>query len=254
MSKVSHLLVGLGVVALLAGPALAQPPQGQGRGGRGGPGGFGGGPGMGGVSMLLNNESVQKELKLDKDEIEKAKAVAKKVGEAHHEDFTKLQDLDPQERMAKRREVSTAINAEILKDLDGVLKPDQVKRLKQIELQQQHAMAFMSPDVQKSLNLSADQVEKVKTINDDARTEMQALFQAGGGGRRGGAGAGGGMEKFQGLQKETMTKIEGVLNDAQKKTWKEMTGEPFKLEMQFGGPGGRRGGRGGNNGGGGSGQ
>ena len=47
-------VVGLGLVALLAGPALAQ-------GGGRGMGMMGGG----GVAMLIGNESVQKELKLD---------------------------------------------------------------------------------------------------------------------------------------------------------------------------------------------
>ena len=57
--------VGLGLVALLAGPAAAQ--------GRGGFGMFGGG----GFAMLLGNESVQKELKLDDKQVEKAKELGR---------------------------------------------------------------------------------------------------------------------------------------------------------------------------------
>ena len=59
-------VVGLGLVALLAGPALAQ--------GRGGFGMMGGG----GVGMLIGNESVQKELKLDDTQVTKAKELAEK--------------------------------------------------------------------------------------------------------------------------------------------------------------------------------
>ena len=67
MRTLSKTIVALGLVALMAGPALAQ----QGRGGGGGRG-FGGG----GIGMLLSNASVQQELKLDATQIEKAKEVA----------------------------------------------------------------------------------------------------------------------------------------------------------------------------------
>ena len=62
MRTIVRDMLGLGLVALLASPALA---QGQGRG-------FGMGGG-GGLAVLIGNDSVQKELKLDDKQIEKAK-------------------------------------------------------------------------------------------------------------------------------------------------------------------------------------
>ena len=73
MRTLSKTIVALGLVALMAGPALAQ----QGRGGGGGRG-FGGG---GGIGMLLSNASVQQELKLDATQIEKAKELSTKLRE-----------------------------------------------------------------------------------------------------------------------------------------------------------------------------
>ena len=72
MRTLSKTIVALGLVALMAGPALAQ----QGRGGGGGRG-FGGG---GGIGMLLSNASVQQELKLDATQIEKAKELRRSSG------------------------------------------------------------------------------------------------------------------------------------------------------------------------------
>jgi hypothetical protein len=236
MSKACKTALGLGLIILLASPALAQNQPRQGRGGQGGRGGgFGGGFGGFGYAGLLQNEGVQKELKLDKAEIEKVSAAAKKVNDAHMEDYTKLRELDAQERFPKMREIEAAKNTEVLAAVHDILKPDQLKRLKQIELQQRRAMAFADADVQKSLKLSNDQIEKIKTINDDARAEMQSLRGGAGGGGAGGGGAGGGQgmrEKFQAMQKETATKIENVLTDEQKKTWKDMVGEPFQIQMQ----------------------
>jgi len=52
---------------------------------------------------------------------------------------------------------------------------------------------------------------------------------AGGAGRGQGARGGPNAEKVTALRKETTEKIVAVLNDDQKKSWKELTGEPFEL-------------------------
>jgi len=83
MRTMLRTLLGLGLVALLASPAVA-----QGRGfGR-----FGGS-----LTFLLTNESVQKELKLDDKQIEKAKELADKTGEEMRDKFandkTSLKEL-----------------------------------------------------------------------------------------------------------------------------------------------------------------
>lgn len=39
----------------------------------------------------------------------------------------------------------------------------------------------------------------------------------------------GGMKKMVELRKQATEKAVGVLTDEQKKTWKEMTGEPFEV-------------------------
>ena len=64
MRTLSRTIMALGLVGMLAIPALAQQGRGGGRG-------FGGG----GLGMLLSNASVQQELKLDATQIEKAKEV-----------------------------------------------------------------------------------------------------------------------------------------------------------------------------------
>jgi Spy/CpxP family protein refolding chaperone len=211
------------LAAWLASPALGQPPF----GGRGG--------GFGGPGMLLQNTGVQKELKLTDEQIQKIKDVAQKIQEKHKDDFAALAKIDQQERREKFQELFKTIGEETEKGLADVLKPEQSKRLKQISLQQRGSQAFNEEDVQKTLKLTDDQKDKIKTLNEDAGKEMREIFQnAQGNFREAG-------EKAGALRKETMEKVMALLTDEQKKAWKDMTGEPF--EVRFEGTRGRIGGR-----------
>src|SRR5437870_9223595 len=93
----------LGVVAMLAGPAAAQQGRGFGRGGGGN------------LATLAANTSVQKELKLDDQQVEKAKELAEKTREKLREVRESLQGLDQEERRTKQQEINRELNASNLK-------------------------------------------------------------------------------------------------------------------------------------------
>jgi hypothetical protein len=201
------------LTALLAGPVLAQ----GGRGNRGG--------GAGGLGALLTNDSVQKELKLEKEAIDKVKEAVTKVQDAHKDDTAKLRDLTGEERRTKTAELTATMNDETLKAVGDILKPEQIKRLKQIDVQQAGAQAFTRADVVKALSLKDDQKDKIKTIAADMTKALADLRAAGGGA----AGRAANQEKITALRKETMDKVVGLLTDDQKKAFKEMTGDAFEL-------------------------
>src|SRR3954471_12878753 len=155
--------LAVALVVALAGTASAQrQPGGQGRGG------FGGGFGGGGVGFLISSEAGQKELKKDKDQKGKATEAVKKVRDKHADEFTKLRDLPREEQAPKRTELTKTVNEETLKAGGEVLKPEQLTRLKQIELQRAGFMAYTRPEVQTALKLNDEQKEKVKTVTDEA--------------------------------------------------------------------------------------
>lgn len=115
--------------------------------------------------------------------------------------------------------------------LKKVLKDNQVTRLKQIMLQMKGTQAYLDPAVQKELSLSDRQVNNIKTIMDDYRKEMADMFK--GGGRDG-------FKKMAELRQETSDKINGVLTADQKRAFKQMLGEEFKMERPtFPGGGGK---------------
>jgi Spy/CpxP family protein refolding chaperone len=208
-------VVGLGLVALLAGPALA---QGQGRG-------FGM-MGGGGVAMLIGNESVQKELKLDDTQVTKAKELADKNREKMTAAREELQGLDQEERRTKMTELNKEMNDSTMKAIGEFFKPEQVTRLKEISYQTRGAMAFADPEIAKKLNITDAQKDEIKSINDESQTAMRELFQGLQDDREGT------MKKIAEHRKETLSKIVAKLNDEQQKTWKEMIGAPFELKME----------------------
>jgi hypothetical protein len=212
MRYVLRTLLGLGLVALLAAPAAAQ----QGRGGR-----FGGGT----LASLLGNSGVQKELKLDDNQVDKAKDLAEKTREESREKFQGLQDLSQEERRAKMQEINREINATTLKAAGEFLKPEQVARLKQISLQVRGVQAFNDPEVQKKLNLTDSQKGEIQAIGQESMEAMRGLFgQDQSPEEREAA-----QKKIAEIRKQALTKVETKLNDEQQKTWKELIGSPFEF-------------------------
>jgi hypothetical protein len=201
--------LSLSLVALLTSTAAA-----QGRGRMGGSLGF-----------LLGNESVQKELKLDDKQVEKARECSEKAREEMQEKAQGLQDLEPEERRAKFMEIGRTVNASTLKAAGEFLKPEQITRLKQIANQQRGAQAFADPEVAKKLNLTDEQKKDIQTINTESMEEMRGIFQdtQDQDERR---------QKMTDLRKKTLEKAVAKLNDEQQKSWKELLGTPFEIKYE----------------------
>lgn len=197
MTRACQWALGLTLALLVATTAPGQ--EKKRRGGRGA-GGFGGGQ-----LMLLGQKSVQEELKLSDQQIEKVKELAKK----NREGFKDLKDLSEEDRRKKLADTAAANK----KALAEILKSDQRKRLKEISLQTRGGSALADPEVASALKLSDEQKEKIKSIREESR----------------GKGRGGFTPE---ARKAAQEKLMGVLTDDQKTTWKTMTGEPFKGEIQ----------------------
>jgi hypothetical protein len=214
--RIATTVLTLGVVALLAMPAGAQQPKHKGHGSR---------MPMGGGAGLIANQDVQKELKLTKEQTSKAEAGARAVREKYHGEFAKFDELDAQARFEKTAEIVRNMTSETNKGLADVLKPEQMKRYRQIQLQQLDLMAFTEPDVQSQLKLSDEQVGLIRRINAESQSQRREFAQ--GGGNRGEM-----QKKGAILGKESMDKALAVLSADQKQAWKDMTGEPFKVRLQ----------------------
>jgi hypothetical protein len=207
-------------ILVVAAAAVAAPAtQAQQRGQRG--------PGGGRMSavFLLGQKSVQDDLKLSQEQVSQVTQLAQKQTAA----FIEARKLEGDERQKKIQELTQA-NERALAD---VLKPDQLKRLKQIALQvalQRGPQAFGEAEVADALGLSGEQKDKLKAIIDDAQKEMSSL-------PRGPES----QKKREEIGKAAADKAMEVLTAEQRTKWKDMLGEPFKGEItRPGRPGGNR--------------
>lgn len=151
----------------------------------GGFGGFGKGT-KGDYFTLVNNPGVRNEIKITEAQIAKLPAAA-------------------------------------IKALSDVLDESQVKRLKQISLQQKDYAAFVEADVKKELKITDDQAKKIKAAMDKQAQEQAELFKEGFN-----------PERNQEIAAAAKEAAHGVLTAAQKTAWTKMVGEPYEFKGGFG--------------------
>jgi Spy/CpxP family protein refolding chaperone len=227
-SAAATLTLGL-VVAV-----SAQPPD----GGFGMMMGGGGGP-----AALVTSKTVLADIKATEEQTGKLKEWAREYVAKQREKMMamreELQGLDPMERLAKFTEMQTKATAEAYKQLGDVLKEDQVKRLKQIDLQVAGLGAFSRAEVATALKITDEQKDKLRDVQTALGAEMRDLMEEYGFGRPGGGGGGfpkldrdklAEMQKKQAaIAKEAMGKVTAMLTDDQKTAWKELVGEPIDV-------------------------
>jgi hypothetical protein len=218
MRSLPTKLAVAGLVLALALPAFAQ-RRGGGRGGFGQQG-----------PMLIFNKSVQDELKLTDDQKAsvtklqgKQREMMQKAREDAGDDFAKAMQTY---RQAMGKEVNT------------VLKSEQQKRFKQIQVQVGGAQALRGPEVAKALNLTDKQKEEIQGIIQDSLKDAAEIFKDAQGDREKMQQA---FQKIQKMNQEANAKALKLLSADQQTTYKQLTGEKFNFKPD---PIGRRGGRG----------
>lgn len=204
--------------------------QGQGGGFRGRGRGMMGFPG-GGLLLLLHNESVQKDLQLTPEQIDKLKELGKTTVEGGREQWAKLRDLSPEDRQAKMKELRPKMQArgeEIKKKVEAILTTQQLARLKEIRLQADGPAALVNADVVKALNLTDEQKEKIKTLRQqvaDLRKEAGKLSREERQKKRAEM-----MEKMQKLREKVLADIVALLTPEQRAQLEKLKGKKIELK------------------------
>ena len=198
-------------------------------------------------ASYLTNKSVQEELKLDEEQkkaiAEKTKGLIPSFGKGGGdfnktlEKFKDLKDVPEDQLEGKMREILKPQLDATMTDLNKTLKPEQAKRLAQISRQQGGLAAMLDADNAKELKLEDEQVKKITTISKELDKDVAELLRTAGKGGKGGFGPSAETrEKMTNLRKDATEKVNELLSKDQKSKWKELTGEPFEMKFDFGGP------------------
>jgi hypothetical protein len=186
MKRLCEMIVGLGLVVCLAMPVPAQKQKGK---------------NYCGISYLLFYKGIEEELKLSKEQLAKAKAVAEERAAKFQEKFDEARKDKDGQSIANVYRVATE---ETNKALAKILTPAQMKRLSQIEMQNYFYTTLLDPANAKLLNFTPEQLAKIEPLS-----------------RLGGPG----MSAAE--KNEWHEKGLAILTPEQKKAWESLVGPPY---------------------------
>jgi hypothetical protein len=167
--------------------------------------------------VLLRQQSIQKELKLSADEVEKIH----KYAAQQWEKAQKIHEESGEMRDKKFKEMSKENEAFVEKTLTK----DQLKRLHEITLQTAGILCLTRPAVASKLKLTEDQKKKAHQLQKEARREAEEFVHATKKEEK--------RTKMRELQETSRKDILELLTDEQEITWKQMTGAPFTGDLAF---------------------
>jgi hypothetical protein len=191
------------------------------------------------------NKSVQKELNLTADQIKDLRAGAQKVREKHLEQLANIPVVQgdpsqpgsvvkmPDPKMAA--ELRNQTDAENKKLLGEVLKPKQISRLKQIDLQVEGIRALTNKELALALKLTDDQKGKVTKLFEDINAHAASVAPVSGPDedktvRETQLKAH--HEAWNEAFKKASGNIPSLLTPEQRRRYEAMTGAPFQLEPE----------------------
>jgi hypothetical protein len=177
-----------------------------------------------GGPYVVFRDKVQDDLKLSTEQKEKLGEKLRERVQDAMAFFQKLEGVGPEEREKELGEYRRKAGENLVAFLKETLKEDQLKRLRQLELQQQGAFA-LGGETGKELKLTDDQRRRFMGVVQEMQKKIEPMIKE--------AQSGGNPEeirpKVMKIRKEHEAKIEAILTDVQKTQWKEMLGKPLDL-------------------------
>jgi len=168
--------------------------------------------------MLLRQQSVQQELKLQSGD-------AAKIDKFTADQWQKAKEINKLSEAERDRKFQE-LSKENDRFIDQTLSKEQRKRLKEVELQVAGLLCVTRDEVARKLNLTEDQKKRAHQMQKEARQEMQELVASYKADEK--------SNKLEQLHKTSNDKLKELLTDEQEKIWAQMTGAPFNGEFRFG--------------------
>jgi len=180
-----------------------------------------------GPPFLVFRDKIREELKLSDEQRKKLEKRLQDTVQDAMQFFQKLGDNKSEEGQKELHAYRQRAQENLTAFLDGLLMEEQFKRLRQVMLQREGLFALGSAVILKELELTDTQRQQFVEVVQEMHKKIEPLLKE--------AQKGGKPEEIQSkamkIRKLHEGKIEALLNDAQKKRWKELLGKPFDLGM-----------------------
>ncbi len=173
--------------------------------------------------------NVQEELKLSDEQKTAVNEAIQELGAANREMSQALRGNTADERAKKAPEVEKKFadaRAEIEKKVQQALKPEQVTRLQQIDVQARGLRGLTQDDIAGKLKLTDEQRKKIADLQAEQQQKVRQLAQDV---RNGNVERAKYREKLDELSKEHEKDTMDVLTDEQQAEYEKMKGEKFEL-------------------------
>jgi hypothetical protein len=178
-----------------------------------------------GGPYLVFRDKVQDDLKLS---TAQKGTLAEELPNRIHETmafFQKMEGTEPAEREKALGEYRKKAHETLMIVLKEALSAEQLKRLRQLELQQAGAFA-LGGEVGKDLKISDDQRKQFMDIVQEMQKKFKPLVKE----AQSGGNPGEIRPKLLKIRREHERKIEAILTEEQRVGWKAMLGKPLDLE------------------------
>ncbi len=160
---------------------------------------------------LLHAPEVQHELGIDSSKLAEFEALLRDIDA----DWWPARNL-PSE---KQRSTTSRLESKIVSDLEPLLGPKAITRLRQIELQSQSYRCVLRPEIAKSLNLDTKQRKSMESIIDETERLSTLASKA--------VGDAGKQKALQEAKTGEANKLRAILTQAQQQTLNKWIGDSF---------------------------
>jgi hypothetical protein len=179
---------------------------------------------------LYQMNDVAKSLNLSNQQMTQLNDMTTKLQTRLSSDYSKASQLPVNDRASQIQLLNQQYDSEWMKGAGDIFNQDQWKRYRQLNLQYGGFNSLSNPDVQQSLNLTAEQKKNLAGQIDWSTQQLQNMNQIGA------TNADKASQMYQAYQKEFQNRWNTYLTPTQQQAWGALVGQPFQFQPTFGTP------------------
>jgi hypothetical protein len=170
---------------------------------------------------------VSKSLNLTADQVTKLNKLTEDTQARYRDDYGKLGTLKDADRFTRMQELNRQYYTDWNKGARDIFNDTQRTRYQQVNYQYGGFDVLYDPDVQKRLNLTADQIRDLRTHWDWNNQQLQDIN------RLGVTDPTKGTQAYKDYWTTRQERFNKFLTADQQKAWRELTGEPYTFQPNF---------------------